>query len=79
VIAGERPSALTTDVHRNPQQPDDEVCFFQAGGIVYGLWTALGGRGATGVELAHNVRSPHEVLMWRVSLRHAVNSELAAG
>jgi len=61
VIAGERPGALTTDVHRNPPQPDDEVCFFQAGGIVFGLWTALGGRGATGVELAHNVRSPHEV------------------
>ena len=38
----------------NPQQPDDEVCFFQAGGIVFGLWTALGGHGATGVELAHN-------------------------
>jgi hypothetical protein len=64
VIAGERPSALATDVHRNPQQPDHEVCFFQAGGIVYGLWTVLSGRGATGVELAHNVRSPHEVLMW---------------
>ena len=43
------------------QQPDDEVCFFQAGGIVFGLWTALGGHGATGVELAHNVRSPREV------------------
>ena len=61
MIAGERPSALTTDVHRNPQQPDDEVWFFQAGGIVFGLWTALGGRWATGVELAHNVRLPHEV------------------
>ncbi len=24
------------------QQPDDEVCFFQAGGMVFGLWTALG-------------------------------------
>ena len=23
------------------QQPDDEVCFFQAGGMVFGLWTAL--------------------------------------
>ena len=28
------------------QQPDDEVCFFQAGGMVFGLWTALGGHGA---------------------------------
>jgi catechol 2,3-dioxygenase-like lactoylglutathione lyase family enzyme len=43
------------------QQPDNEVCFFQAGGIVFGLWTALGGHGAPGVELAHNVRSPEEV------------------
>jgi catechol 2,3-dioxygenase-like lactoylglutathione lyase family enzyme len=42
-------------------QPDDEVCFFQAGGMVFGLWTALGGHGAPGVELAHNVRSPEEV------------------
>jgi catechol 2,3-dioxygenase-like lactoylglutathione lyase family enzyme len=43
------------------QQPDDEVCFFQAGGIVFGLWTALGGHGAPGIELAHNVRTPDEV------------------
>jgi uncharacterized protein len=43
------------------QQPDDEVCFFQAGGMVFGLWTALGGHGAPGIELAHNVRSPREV------------------
>ena len=43
------------------QQPDDEVCFFQAGGMVFGLWTALGGHGAPGIELAHNVRSPEEV------------------
>jgi catechol 2,3-dioxygenase-like lactoylglutathione lyase family enzyme len=43
------------------RQPDDEVCFFQAGGMVFGLWTALGGHGAPGIELAHNVRSPDEV------------------
>jgi catechol 2,3-dioxygenase-like lactoylglutathione lyase family enzyme len=42
-------------------QPDDEVCFFQAGGMVFGLWSALGGHGAPGVELAYNVRSPEEV------------------
>ncbi len=42
------------------QQPDDEVCFFQAGGGVRALdcprrsWRAS-------VELAHNVRSPEEV------------------
>jgi hypothetical protein len=43
------------------QQPDDEVCFFQAGGMVFGLWTALGGHGAPGIELAYNVRSPEDV------------------
>lgn len=42
-------------------QPDDEVCFFQAGGMVFGLWTALGGHGALGIELVYNVRSPEEV------------------
>ena len=43
------------------QQPDDEVCFFQAGGVIFGLWSALGGHGAAGVEIAHNVRTPEEV------------------
>ncbi len=43
------------------RQPDEEVCFFQAGGMVFGLWTALGGHGAPGIELAHNVRSEAEV------------------
>ena len=43
------------------RQPDGEVCFFQAGGMVFGLWAALGGHGAPGVELAYNVRSPEEV------------------
>jgi catechol 2,3-dioxygenase-like lactoylglutathione lyase family enzyme len=43
------------------KQADDEVCFFQAGGMVFGLWTALGGHGAPGIELAHNVRSPEDV------------------
>ena len=42
-------------------QPDDEVCFFQAGGMVFGLWTGLGGHGAPGIELAHDVHSPEEV------------------
>jgi catechol 2,3-dioxygenase-like lactoylglutathione lyase family enzyme len=46
---------------RGAEQPDDEVCFYQAGGMVFGLWTALGGHGAPGIELAHNVRSPEEV------------------
>ncbi|HWE56278.1 MAG TPA: VOC family protein [Acidimicrobiales bacterium] len=43
------------------KQPDDEVCFFQAGGMVFGLWTVFGGHGAPGIELAHNVGSPEEV------------------
>jgi catechol 2,3-dioxygenase-like lactoylglutathione lyase family enzyme len=43
------------------KQPDDEVCFYQAGGMVFGLWTEVGGHGAPGIELAHNVRSPGEV------------------
>lgn len=46
---------------RGAQQPDNEVAFFQAGGMVFGLWTALGRHGAPGIELAHNVRSPGEV------------------
>lgn len=46
---------------RDARQPDAEVCFFQAGGMVFGLWTALGGHGAPGIELACNVRSPDEV------------------
>jgi hypothetical protein len=46
---------------RGAQQPDDEVCFFQAGGMLFGLWAALGGHGAPGIELAYNVRSPDEV------------------
>jgi predicted lactoylglutathione lyase len=43
------------------RQPDNEVAFYQAGGMVFGLWAALGGHGAPGIELAHNVRSPAEV------------------
>ena len=46
---------------RGAQQPDEEVCFFQAGTMVFGLWTALGGHGAPGIELAHNVCTPAEV------------------
>ncbi len=29
--------------------------------MVFALWTALGGHGAPGVELAYNVRAPEEV------------------
>jgi len=45
----------------SPQQPDDEVCFFQANGLVFALWSALGGHGAPGIELAYNVRTPDGV------------------
>lgn len=52
------------------ESPDGEVVFFQAGGIVFALWsreklaedsevTDAGGWG--GVTLAHNVGSPEEV------------------
>ena len=51
-------------------KPDDDVVFFQAGGLVFALWERdqlaedsgvedAGGWG--GVTLAHNVRSPDEV------------------
>jgi catechol 2,3-dioxygenase-like lactoylglutathione lyase family enzyme len=53
------------------EQPDDEVCFFQAGGMVFGLWTALGGHGAPGLELAHNVRSAEEVTEILAEAQHA--------
>lgn len=44
-----------------PRRPDDEVAFFQAGPLVFALWTEVGGHGAPGLELAHNVASPEEV------------------
>jgi catechol 2,3-dioxygenase-like lactoylglutathione lyase family enzyme len=43
------------------EQSDDGACFFQAGGMVLGLWTELGGRPIGGVELAYNVRQAGEV------------------
>ncbi len=46
---------------QDAQQPNGEICFFQAGSMVVGLWTALGGHGAPGIELACNVRSPQQV------------------
>ena len=50
--------------------PDDDVVFFQAGGLVVSLWDrgrlaedsgVRDGGGWGGVTLAHNVRSPGEV------------------
>lgn len=60
--------------------PEDDVVFFQAGGMIVGLWdrdklaedTAVSDSGGWGgVTLAHNVRSPEEV--------DAVISEAEAG
>ena len=51
-------------------KPDDDVAFFQAGGLVVALWgrdqvaedsTVVDGGGWGGVTLSHNVRSPEEV------------------
>ncbi len=53
------------------QQPDDDVCFFQAGAMVFALWASLGGHAAGGVELAYNVRSPEEVEAVLLEARHA--------
>jgi uncharacterized protein len=50
--------------------PDDDVVFFQAGGMVLALWDRArlaedsgveDGGGYGGITLAHNVRSPQEV------------------
>jgi catechol 2,3-dioxygenase-like lactoylglutathione lyase family enzyme len=50
--------------------PDDDVCFFQAGGMIFALWDrgllaedsgVQDGGGWGGVTLSHNVRSPAEV------------------
>jgi hypothetical protein len=56
---------------KKAQQPDETVCFFKAGSIVFGLWTQLGGHGAPGVELAHNVRSPDDVAVLLVEAERA--------
>jgi uncharacterized protein len=51
-------------------EPDDDVVFFQAGGMIVALWDRArlaedseveDGGGWGGVTLAHNVRSPAEV------------------
>lgn len=56
------------------QQPDDEACFFQAGGMVFALWTALGGHGDPGIELAYNVSSPEGVAVVLEEARRAGGS-----
>ena len=51
-------------------EPDDDVVFFQAGGMIVALWdrgklaedsVVSDGGGWGGVTLAHNVRSPQDV------------------
>jgi uncharacterized protein len=39
--------------------------------MVFGLWTALGGHGAPGIELAHNVRAPEDVSALLADAEHA--------
>ena len=55
---------------RTRAAPDDDVVFFQAGGLILALWDRArlaadsgveDGGGWGGVTLAHNVRSPAEV------------------
>jgi catechol 2,3-dioxygenase-like lactoylglutathione lyase family enzyme len=55
---------------RTGAAPSDDVVFFQAGGMILGLWSrealaedsgVLDGGGYGGVTLAYNVRSPGEV------------------
>ena len=52
------------------ESPDDDVVFFQAGGMIVALWSrsklaadsgVVDGGGWGGVTLAYNVRSPDEV------------------
>jgi len=55
---------------RSRAKPDDDVVFFQAGGLVLALWDRARlaedsgvelGSGWSGVTLAYNVRAPEEV------------------
>jgi predicted lactoylglutathione lyase len=55
---------------RSDAAPDDDVVFFQSGGMVVALWSrerlaedscVVDGGGWGGVTFAHNVRSPEEV------------------
>ena len=68
--------------------PDGEVAFFQAGGLVFGLWDRAllsadsgivdsGGYG--GITLAHNVRSPAEVDSVLAEVRAAGGTILREG
>jgi predicted lactoylglutathione lyase len=70
------------------RSPDGDVAFFQAGGMVLGLWdraklaedsgvTDSGGWG--GVTLAHNVRSPAEVDAVIAQVEAAGGSVVRAG
>jgi uncharacterized protein len=58
------------------QQHGGEVCFFQVGSMVFGLWTELGGHSAPGIELAYNVRTPDEVAITLAEAERAGGSIL---
>lgn len=73
---------------RTASKPEDDVVFFQTGGIVFGLWSRAslaedsraedhGGWG--GVTLAHNVGSPAEVDDVLVEVRRAEGDILRPG
>ena len=68
--------------------PDDDVAFFQAGGMVFALWgrgklaedsVVEDGGGWGGVTLAHNVRSPAEVDAVLDQARAAGGTDRATG
>ncbi len=65
-----RAMGFYSDLGWEGSSPDDDVAFFQAGGMVFALWSraklaedsvAADGGGWGGITLAHNVRSPAEV------------------
>jgi uncharacterized glyoxalase superfamily protein PhnB len=51
-----RPARRSGIRPQHPQHADE--CLY---GLCVGLWTAVGGHGAPGIELAQNVRAPEEV------------------
>lgn len=64
-----RPSAGR--MHNNPMT---KCASSKPVGWSSGCWTALGGHGAPGIELAHNVRSPEEVTEVLKEAEHAGGS-----
>lgn len=66
----ERARAFYETLGWTPRSDDDEIVFFQTGGLIFALWdrselaadSAVRDNGGWGgITLAHNVRSPEEV------------------